>query len=113
MNIIKDTIYFKSTGAFFFKEQAGIKPNTTRFFTTDTPETAKELTEMEDFAYRVQEDMLYIEITNKISPHLTFKRAIRDISLAWNEPQKKVWIISWFHEDENGVTAGYNAPVKA
>ena len=32
MEIRDDTICFKSDDTFFFKEKAGIKPNTNRFF---------------------------------------------------------------------------------
>lgn len=49
---IKDyTLSFKSDDAFFFKEKAGIIPNITRFFDTQTPENTTKLNQMIEFEY--------------------------------------------------------------
>lgn len=106
MKIDGNTITFKSIDDFYFKEKAGIKPNTVRFL-----EDWDEITEMENFEIDLENEVKYITIQNKISPHLNFKRQIRDISRIYTTPQMWVWIISWFHE-EDGSQSGYNAPIR-
>jgi hypothetical protein len=107
MKIDGNKIIFKSIDDFYFKELAGIKPNTVRFV-----EDSDEMLAIADFAADLESETKYIEIHNKISPHLYFKRCIRDISEIYRLPTMRVWIFSWFHE-ENGITTGYNAPVKS
>jgi len=103
MNVINDTIYFKSTDEFYFKEKKGIKPNTVR-----CPINYGDASYIIDFKQRIKNETLFIQIANSINPHLTFKRTIRDISKV---PNSTFWVFSWFH-DEGGVVDGYNAPLK-
>lgn len=104
MKIDGNTIIFKSDDDVFFKEEAGIKPNTTRFVWEK-----HELPMIVNFYKEIQEEVKYIKIHNKRSPNLFFKRQIRDIY--WYE-DRLVWIISWFHE-ENGIQDGFNAPIRS
>lgn len=102
MEINGNTIVFKSDDENYFKEEAGIKPNTVRF-----AYLPKELEGLADFHNTIKDELKYIEIHNRISPHLFFKRQIRDIT--WFG-ERLVWIFSWFHEVD-GVQTGYNAPI--
>ena len=103
MKIEGNKIIFKSDDDVYFKEEAGIKPNTVRFVREPF-----ELPEMVNFYKELEEEVKYIEIHNRKSPHLLFKRQIRDIY--WME-DRLVWIFSWFHEDGNSIQDGYNAPM--
>ena len=103
MNIDGNIVSFKSDDDIYFKEEAGIKPNTVRFVWEKA-----EIPLMVNFYKELQEEVKYIEIHNRRSPHLFFKRQIRDI--VWFE-DRLVWIFSWFHE-EDGVQEGYNAPIR-
>lgn len=105
MIIRNNTIFFKADDDVYFKEEAGIKPNTVRFVYEPN-----ELRDMANFYKEVEEEVKYIQIRNRRSPHLFFKRQIRDIH--WFE-DRLVWIISWLHEDKDGVQNGYNAPIQA
>lgn len=107
MRIEGNTIFFKSIDDFYFKEKAGIKPNTVRFV-----DDSDEMKAVANFAADMESETLYIEVCNKLSPNLSFKRTLRDISEVYRTSQMRVWLFSWFH-DENGVTTGYNAPVKS
>ncbi len=102
MRITHNTIFFKSGDDFYFKEKSGIKPNTVRTFND-----MDELKQMIEFQKETEEEVKYIEIRNRLSPHLWFKRQIRDISVI---PREWIWIISWFHEVA-GIQDGYNAPL--
>lgn len=103
MHIRGNTIYFKSDDEFYFKEEAGIKPNTVRTFTE-----LDELKSMIDFEMDTENEVKYIQIQNSISPYLYFKRQIRDVS---RMPGKWCWVISWFHE-EDAIQTGFNATIK-
>lgn len=103
MEINGDTIIFKSDDDCYFKEEAGIKPNTVRFVWEKT-----EIPEMVTFYKELESEVKYIEIHNRRSSHLFFKRQVRDITYF---EDRLVWIISWFHED-NGIQTGFNAPIQ-
>lgn len=103
MKIEGNTIIFKSDDDVYFKEEAGIKPNTVRFVWEK-----HEIPEMVNFFKEIESEVKYIEIHNRRSPYLFFKRQIRDITYF---EDRLVWIISWFHE-ENGEQHGYNAPIR-
>ncbi len=103
MKIEGNKIIFKSDDEVYFKEEAGIKPNTVRFVWEPL-----ELPQIVNFYKELEEEVKYIEIHNRRSPHLSFKRQIRDI---YYFEDRLVWIISWFHEDKDGLQNGYNAPM--
>lgn len=102
MEINDNTIIFESDDETYFKEKAGIKPNIVRF-----AYLPKEIEGLAGFYNEIKDEVKYIEIHNRISPHLFFKREIRDITWFGD---RLVWIISWFHEVD-GVQTGYNAPI--
>ena len=103
MKIQGDTIIFKSDDENYYKEKDGIKPNTVRFVYQK-----EEILLMVNFYNECKEEIKYIEIHNRTSPHLYFRRRIRDIT--WYG-DRFVYIISWFHE-EDGICKGYNAPIR-
>ena len=89
-----DVIIFNSIDDFYFKEEAGIKPNTVRI-----PKDKHEYDLMMDFLESIKNNSRFIEIHNKISPHLYFKRMLRDVSMLkignvtfYNE---YIFIFSW------------------
>ena len=94
MKIQNNTIIFKSMDEFYFKEESGKKPGTVRFF-----HDLSEIKDMIDFHAGFDEgELKFIEIHNKKSPNLSFKREIKDISQL---PDMWAWIISWVHKQEH------------
>lgn len=107
MRIEGNTIVLKSSDEYYFKEEAGIKPNTVRIF-----QEQSEFKEVINFKQEIEEEIKNIEIQNVKSIRLSFKRQLRDISimeLPYSDDY--IFIFSWFHE-EDGVQIGYNAPIR-
>lgn len=105
MIIRNNTIFFKSDDDCYFKEEAGIKPNTVRFVWEP-----QELKDVANLYNESQKEVKYIQIQNRRTPHLFFKRQIRDIH--WYS-ERVVFIFSWLHEDKDHKQEGYNAPILA
>ena len=107
MRIEGNMIVLNSDDDSYFKEEAGIKPNKVRFF-----HDFKERKEIESFCKELEEEVKYIEVHNSISPHLFFRRQLRDISGVHD-----MWgganlccVFSWFHEEDR-TQEGFNAPI--
>jgi len=91
VNEYGDMIIFNSTDEYYFKEEAGIKPNTVSM---SYDKAEKDI--LEDFYTSIQNNCRYIEIHNKTSPHRFFKRMIRDISkMLIPFTDDYIYIFSW------------------
>ena len=93
MKINGHKIEFKTNEDIFFKEKAGLKPNTARFMNTH-----EDLEEMKQFYDNFEKTCCgRITIINAQKPHMKFTRVITDIT---QFPGMPMYIISWKHKSD-------------
>ena len=88
MKINSHKIEFKTNEDIYFREKAGLKPNTVRFMNEPS-----ELKEMKEFHDNFEKTCCgRITIVNAQKPHMKFTRQISDIT---QFPGMPLFIISW------------------
>ena len=92
MKIDGDTIFFKSTPDFFYREEEGKKPNTTQVI---SEKEWYELVEMD-----AKEEIRYIKVEHPQVPESNFTRELTDVCIVGDILGFYLVVFSWKHKVE-------------